>query len=80
MVGSAVNAASAAAAASTTGVVAAGADEVSGAIAAVFGAHAQGYQTLSRQAAAFHAQFVRALSTGADLYAAAEAANVSPLQ
>jgi len=69
-----------AAAAPTTGVLAAGADEVSEAIAAVFGAHAQGYQALSAQATAFHTQFVQALNAGAQSYAAAEAANASPLQ
>ena len=64
-VGSAINAANAAAVASTTGVVAAAADEVSAQIAALFGAHAQDYQALSAQAAAFHEQFVRALNAGA---------------
>ena len=39
-----------------------------------------GFQALSAQAAAFHAQFVQALNAGAGSYAAAEAANASPLQ
>ena len=60
-------------------LLAAAADEVSVQIAAVFAAHAQGYQTLSAQAATFHDQFVSALTTGAAAYAAAEAANTSPL-
>ena len=49
--GSTLGAANAAAAAQTTGLLAAGADEVSGAIAALFGAYGQGYQSLSAQAA-----------------------------
>ena len=48
-----------AAAAPTTGVLAAGADEVSAAVAALFGAHGQAYQATSAQAAAFHNQFVQ---------------------
>src|ERR1700737_3758078 len=78
--GSTIAAANSAAAASTTGVLAAGADEVSEAVAAVFAAHAQGYQSLSAQAAAFHQQFVALINAGAGQYAMAEGANVSPLQ
>jgi PE family len=59
-IGSAIGEANAAALAPTTGVLAAGADEVSAAIAALFGAHGQAYQALSAQAAAFHQQFVAA--------------------
>lgn len=44
-----------------TGVVAAAADEVSAALAALFSSHGEMYQTLSSQAAAFHAQFIQAL-------------------
>lgn len=51
-IGSQVSAASAVAAMPTTEVVAAGADEVSAGIAALFSAHAQEYQALSAQAAA----------------------------
>ncbi|WP_415823522.1 PE family protein, partial [Mycobacterium basiliense] len=76
-IGSAVNTANAAAAASTTTVLPAAADEVSAAIAAVFGIHAQQYQKLSTQATAFHDQFVRALSGAAGSYASAEAVNSS---
>ncbi|MCV7075105.1 PE family protein, partial [Mycobacterium szulgai] len=79
-IGSAISSANAAAALPTTGVVAAAADEISAAIASIFGVHAQGYQALSSQAAAFHEQFVRALAAGATSYAAAEAASASPLQ
>ena len=76
-IGSSFSAADAAAAALTTGVLAAAEDEVSAAIAAVFSAHGQGFQALSAQAAAFHDQFVQALTAGAGSYASAEAANVA---
>ncbi|WP_156766989.1 PE family protein, partial [Mycobacterium sp. E796] len=72
---SALSAANAVAAAPTSGVVAAGADEVSVAIAALFSGHAELYQALSARAASFHQQFVRAMSAGGALYAEAEAAN-----
>ena len=78
-IGSTLNAANGAAATQTTGVLAAAEDEVSTAIAALFSGHAQAYQALSAQAAAFHAQFVQALTSAGSSYAAAEAANASPL-
>lgn len=70
-----ISEANAAAAAPTTGVVAAAQDEVSTAIAALFGSHAQQFQALSAKAAAFHRQFVQALTGGAASYVEAEAAN-----
>ncbi|MCV7093036.1 PE family protein, partial [Mycobacterium interjectum] len=79
-IGSAVGAANAAAAAQTTTLLAAGGDEVSTTVAAVFGAHAQAYQALSAEAAAFHQEFVQLLNGGAASYALSEAANTSPLQ
>ena len=79
-VGSTLSAANLAAVAPTSSVIAAGADEVSATIAALFGAHAHTYQALNAQAATFHQQFVRALTAGANSYAGAEAANASPLQ
>jgi hypothetical protein len=79
-VGSMIDAANAAATVPTSGVLAAGTDEVSEAVASVFGAHAQAYQAISAQAAAFHQRFVQLLNAGADSYASAEAANASPLQ
>ncbi|WP_205874566.1 PE family protein [Mycobacterium camsae] len=79
-IGSTINAASAAAAMPTSAVMAAGADDVSAVIAALFGAHAQAYQQLSAQAAMFHEQFVQLMSSGANLYAGAEAANATPMQ
>jgi hypothetical protein len=76
-IGSTISAANAAAAAPTTGVLAAGADEVSAGIARVFGGYAQQYQALTAQTGLFHDQFVQALNTGAGAYAATEAANSS---
>ncbi|KHS03114.1 PE-PGRS family protein, partial [Mycobacterium tuberculosis] len=73
-IGSQVSAANAAAAMPTTEVVAAAADEVSAAIAGLFGAHARQYQALSVQVAAFHEQFVQALTAAAGRYASTEAA------
>ncbi|ORB82605.1 PE family protein, partial [Mycobacterium kansasii] len=77
---SSLRAANAAAAAQTTQVLAAAADEVSAAIATLFSGHAQEYQALSIQAAAFHNAFAQALNSAGGAYAASEAANVSPLQ
>jgi hypothetical protein len=79
-IGSAVNAAHAAAAVSTTGLAAAGADEISAAVAALFAGYGHEFQALSAQASGFHQQFVQALTSGAGSYLAAEAANASPLQ
>jgi hypothetical protein len=74
-IGSAMNAQNAAAAAPTTGVVPAAADEVSALTAAQFAAHAQMYQIVSAQAAAIHAMFVNTLGISARSYAATDAAN-----
>jgi hypothetical protein len=76
-IGSNLSAANAAAAAPTTGILAAAQDEVSAAIAAVFSAHGQGFQALGAQAAAFEDQFVQALTASARSYVSAEAANVA---
>ncbi|HTQ16258.1 PE-PPE domain-containing protein [Mycobacterium sp.] len=78
--GSAIGGANATAAAQTTGLLAAGADEVSTAIAALFGAHGQAFQVASARAAAFHQEFVQALTAGAGSYATVEAAAASRLQ
>ena len=48
--GSTLNTANAAAAAPTTGLLAAAEDEVSAAISALFSGHGEGYQALSAQA------------------------------
>ena len=79
-IGSTISSANSAAVGPTSGVLAAGADEVSATVAALFDAHAQAYQALSAQAAYFHEQFVQLLNVGASHYALAEAANASPLQ
>ena len=52
-IGSVIGAANSAAEASTTGLLAAGADEVSAAIAELFSSHGQAYQSVSAQAEAF---------------------------
>ncbi|CME72902.1 Conserved protein of uncharacterised function PE-PGRS family protein PE_PGRS54 (fragment) [Mycobacterium tuberculosis] len=72
--GSSISAANASAASATTQVLAAGADEVSARIAALFGGFGLEYQAISAQVAAYHQRFVQALSTGAGAYASAEAA------
>ena len=74
-IGSTISTANAAAALPISGVVAAGADDVSAGIAALFGAHAQAFQALSNQASAFHQQFVQLMNGGATQYASAEATN-----
>src|SRR6201996_3548311 len=78
-VGSAVAAGNTAAAAPTTGVVPAAADEVSALTVAQFAAHAAMYQAVAVQAAAIHDLFVTTLGASAGSYAATEAANVTPL-
>jgi len=79
-IGSAVGAAHAVAAGATTSVAVAAGDEVSAAIASLFGGYGQDFQALGVRAGVFHAQFVSALRTGGLSYAAGEAANASPLQ
>ncbi len=74
-IGAAVAAGNTAAAAPTTGVVPAAADEVSALTAAQFAAHAAQYQALSAQAVAIHELFVHTLGTSAGSYGATEAAN-----
>lgn len=74
-IGGAVNAGNAAAAAPTTGVMPAAADEVSALTAAQFAAHAQMYQAVAAQAAAIHEQFVATMQASAGSYALTEAAN-----
>ena len=67
-----------AAAAPTSGVVPAGADEVSAATAALFNSYAQEYQALSQQAAAFHREFVQALAKDGSQLTPAQAAAATP--
>jgi hypothetical protein len=73
--GSTLTAANAAAAAATTGLPAAAADEVSAAIASLLNTQAQEYQSLSAQAAGFHSQFVNLLNAGAGSYMGTEIGN-----
>lgn len=61
----------------TTGIAAAAQDEVSVAIAAMFGNVGQEFQTLSARAQTFHQQFVSLMNAGAGAYASAEAANAA---
>ena len=74
-IGSAMSVQNAAAAAPTTGLVPAAADEVSALTAARFAVHGQLYQAVSAQAAAIHQMFVTTLEHRAGSYAATEAAN-----
>jgi hypothetical protein len=74
-IGSVLAAQNAAAAAPTTSVLPAAADEVSALTAAQFAAHAEMYQAISAHAAAIHEMFVDTLGVSAGSYAATEAAN-----
>src|SRR5690242_4115815 len=76
-IGSAINAAGTNAAGQTTGLLAAAEDEVSGAVANLFGAYGREYQTLLAQAAGFHNRFTQALAAAAGAYAQAEATNAA---
>ena len=79
-IGSAVSAGNMAAALPTTQLAAAAADEVSAAIAAMFGAHAQEYQAAAAQAATFHAEFVSGLGAAAASYTGTEANILASIQ
>ncbi len=79
-IGSALKTAHMAAAAPTSGLAAAGADEISAAVTGLFAKYGQEFQSLSAQASAFHQDFVQALNGGALSYAATELASASPLQ
>jgi hypothetical protein len=79
-IGSNLNAAHMVAAARTTSVIPAGADEVSASIAHLFSQQAASYQALAGQAAAFQEQFVQHLTAGAFSYASIEATIASFLQ
>ncbi len=78
-IGAEIDAAHAAAAASTAQMLPAAADQVSTAGTVVFSDYAYSYQALTARATAFHAQFVQSLAAGANAYAASEAANTNPL-
>jgi hypothetical protein len=73
--GSALAAQNAAAAAPTTGVIPAAADEVSALQATQFSAYGTWYQQVSAQATAVHQAFVNTLGASAGAYSTTEAAN-----
>ncbi|WIM88281.1 PE family protein [Candidatus Mycobacterium wuenschmannii] len=76
-VGAGMSAQNCAAAAPTTGVIPAAADQVSALTAAQFAIHAEMYQAISAHAEAIHQQLVSTLQSNALSYAAAEAANAA---
>jgi hypothetical protein len=78
-IGANISDASFTAATPTTGVLAAGADEVSAAIAGVFSTHGQQFQTLITQTASFHQHFVHTLTAAIGSYTSAEAGNTAAL-
>jgi len=78
-IGSAITDANASAAGPTAGLVAAAKDEVSEAIAKLFGEYGQQYQAVLTKAAAFHDDFTRALAAAGNAYAQAEASTAALL-
>ncbi|KZS64801.1 hypothetical protein A4G27_04810 [Mycobacterium kansasii] len=78
-IASAISAAHTAAAVPTTGLLAAGADEVSTVMATLFAEYGRQYQALAAQVAASYDQFTRTMVAGVNAYAAAEAANITRL-
>lgn len=75
-IGCTLDAATAAAAVPTAGIVAAASDEVSVAVASLFSTHGQDFQAVSARVSAIHGEFERLLTTSANAYLSAEAANV----
>lgn len=63
----------------TTGIAAAAQDDISIAIASMFGNFGQDFQAVSAQAQAFHQQFVGAMTTAGSAYLGAEATNVESI-
>ena len=78
-IGATISDANAAAAASTTELLPAAADEISAVIAGLFGTYAQDFHGLAAQAAGFHDRFVQAVSASAGSYVTAEGANTGAL-
>ncbi|MGV7674981.1 PE-PPE domain-containing protein [Mycobacterium kansasii] len=74
-IGSAVSAANALAANSTTSLLPAATDEVSTRIAALFGAHGLEYQAVVAEAAQLHRRFVSTMAATASSYLTTETAN-----
>jgi len=65
---------------STTGILTAGADEVSAAITALFNSHAQTFNALAAQGESFHKQFASLLSGAGNTYEGAEQAALQSLR
>ncbi|WP_205875324.1 PE domain-containing protein [Mycobacterium camsae] len=80
VVGAALKSTNVAVALPTMQLPAAAADEVSAAIAAVWGEYGQAYQAISAQAGTYHRRLMQALNSAAGAYATAEAGNISLLQ
>jgi hypothetical protein len=78
-IGSQLGAANAAAAAPTSALAAAAADEVSAAVADLFGAFGTEYQAVVAQFEAFHSQFQQTLASASIAYAETEAAIATTL-
>jgi hypothetical protein len=76
-IGAALSAANTGAAAPTTGVVPAAADQVSALTAAQFAGHAGQYQAAAAAAGAIHSFLVSTLGANATTYAVTEAANAA---
>lgn len=79
-IGSAISAANAAATGPTSGLLAAAGDEVSAAIANLFGAYGRQYQAVVAQFEAFHTQFQQKLAAAGNAYVQTEAAISTGLQ
>lgn len=73
--GSSLQEVATAASAPTTGIATAAADEVSAAVAQLFGGFGEEFQAVSAQVSAYHADFARLLNSSAAGYASAEIAN-----
>jgi PE family len=71
-IGSDLSAAHLVAAARTTSVIPAAADEVSAAIANVMSTHARSFQAMAQSASTFHQQFTRNINAAAAAYSSAE--------
>ncbi|MBW0011855.1 PE-PPE domain-containing protein [Mycobacterium sp.] len=78
-IGSAITAAGSNASGPTTGLVAAAQDEVSAAIANLFGVYGRQYQAALSRAATFQDQFAQALAAAGSAYAEIEGANAGLL-
>src|SRR6516165_4742486 len=76
-IGSAISTAGSNASGPTTGLLAAAQDEVSAAIANLFGGYGREYQAALARSAIFHSQFAQTLAGAGSAYAEAEAGNAT---